>query len=231
MAWLDLDQVEVLDDLWPWFSSSRPAMARFTRADFLDDPTRSLADEARGLVEAELGFRPDGAVFLLANLRTWGWSFNPITVYYLCDAAGVVSAQVLDVSNTPWHEHHCYVLDRRTAGDDTRFAKSFHVSPFLPMDLTYDATSPTPSERLTFGLAVRDPAGIEVFSAGLDGLRVPFDAAGVRRLLVRTPTHRVSVGIYTRALRLAARGAPFHPHPKKQEKLAERITETHGDED
>jgi DUF1365 family protein len=49
---------------------------------------------------------------------------------------------VAEVHNTPWGEQHCYVLtrDRRTCStrcarrSAIRFAKDFHVSPFMGMD-------------------------------------------------------------------------------------------------
>ena len=48
--------------------------------------------------------------------------------------------------------------------------------------------------------------------------RRPLDRRGLDRLLFRTPamTARVSAGIYVRAAVLAARGAPFHPHPDRR---------------
>ena len=50
---------------------------------------------------------------MLANLRTWGWCFNPIVIFWCFDTYGRPVAQVLGVTNTPWHEYHNYVLDLR----------------------------------------------------------------------------------------------------------------------
>jgi hypothetical protein len=48
---------------------------------------------------------------------------------------------VLEVSNMPWREMHPYVLTRgapiANGGYKFDFAKAFHVSPFLPMDMEY----------------------------------------------------------------------------------------------
>ena len=54
----------------------------FRRADFLGDPTVPLDEAVRDLVEERTGRRPTGPVALLANLRTWGWLFNPISLYF-----------------------------------------------------------------------------------------------------------------------------------------------------
>ena len=54
-------------------------------------------------------------------------------------------------------------------------------------------------------------------SASMVLRRKPFDRAGLARLLWAYPlmTTRVSSGIYAEAVRLAARGAPFHRHPAR----------------
>ena len=105
------------------------------------------------------------------------------------------------------------ISPRRDGTSSFTFDKAFHVSPFLPMSLRYAVTSPEPTDHLRFNLRVSDVDGAEVFDAGLVAARAPLDGAGLRRLLVRTPTQRVSLGIYAHAARLWRRGATFHPHP------------------
>jgi hypothetical protein len=74
----------------------------------------------------------------------FGYCFNPVSFYY-CYAPGSarLEALVAEVSNTPWGERHCYVLDERLAAREGsslryRFRKQFHVSPFMDMDFGYD---------------------------------------------------------------------------------------------
>ena len=81
--------------------------------------TRRSATAVRDLVEARTGSRPLGAVRTLTQVRTEGYVFNPITVHY-CLAPGDERAVrpglevvVLEVTNTPWKERHCYVVDAR----------------------------------------------------------------------------------------------------------------------
>ena len=58
--------------------------------------------------------RPDGPIAMLTQLRTWGWLFNPITIYYCFDRTGTTVARaVVEVTNTPWHERAAYVLPGR----------------------------------------------------------------------------------------------------------------------
>ena len=216
MAWLDLEQLEGLDELSRLLSTSRPAPARLLRRDLPGDPKLPAGSWVRSQVAERLGVEPDGALYALSNLRTWGWCFNPLTTFWAFDAAGELVAELLVVSNTPWHERHCYVIDRRGGiGEDVEFPKEFHVSPFLPMELRYRLRSPVPSEQLSLRLSLSDPAGELVFDSGYRARRRPLDAAGIRRLLVSTPTQAVSFGIYSQALRLRAKGARFHRHPER----------------
>ena len=118
----------------PLWSSRRWAPVQFRR------PTTSTAPTARWPTPwptwsrpAPVGVPPAPCACSPSCAR-WGWLFNPITIYW-CDARdGSDDIVVLEVTNTPWHERHWYVLDAHHAGP---FAKELHVSPFLPMDLTY----------------------------------------------------------------------------------------------
>jgi DUF1365 family protein len=164
---------------------------------------------------------------MLGHVRTWGWLFNPLTIFYCFDPSGRdVEWTVLEVSNTPWHERHTYVVG--PPGPHS-FAKAMHVSPFLPAQATYTLRYSAPEEDIRVSLdvaapAVPSPSGrgdapdgdtmAPRLSASMVLERTPLDRAGLARLLWAHPlmTTRVSGGIYAQAVRLAARGAPFHRH-------------------
>jgi DUF1365 family protein len=209
---VDLAEVDALCSLHPLWSAERPNAVSFRRRDYLGDPAVPLDTAVRDLVEQRTGTRPAGPVAVLTQLRTWGWLFNPITLYYCYDKSGTtVETTVVEVSNTPWHERTAYVLD----GTGThQVAKAMHVSPFLPMDLTHRFTIGAPGDRLT--VAVDDLRGDDrVFAASMALVRRPAGRRTLGRLLWRFPlmTLRVSWGIYRQALALRRRGVPFHRHP------------------
>jgi hypothetical protein len=214
MVLLDLAEVGTVCGLHPLWSAERPNAVSFRRSDYLGDPGIPLDVAVRDLVEERTGSRPTGPIAVLTQLRTWGWLFNPITVYYCYQANGTsVKTTVVEVSNTPWHQRIAYVLDG--AGAHV-VAKEMHVSPFLPMDLSHRFTIGVPGSRLT--LAVDDLRGDEeVFAASMVLSRVPVGRRGQSRLLWRFPmmTMRVSWGIYRQALALRRKGVPFHRHPDK----------------
>jgi DUF1365 family protein len=216
MAYLDLDELPGVFDGMPLWSARRPAAAWFRREDHLGDPSQPLQETIRALVASRTGHRPDGPIRLLTNLRYLGHCFNPVSFYYCFDAAGErVAAVVAEVTNTPWGERHAYVLEAdpsRPAGGIVtgRFAKEFHVSPFMGMDHTYEWRLSSPGERLQVHIdSERD--GAIVFDATLSLERQPFSAAVLRRHPAMTL--RVVGQIYGHALRLKRKGAPYHRNP------------------
>ncbi|HET9058699.1 MAG TPA: DUF1365 domain-containing protein, partial [Acidimicrobiales bacterium] len=197
----------------PMWSSTHAAPVWLRRSDYFGDPGRPLDEEIRDLVQDRQGLRPQGPVMVLAHPRTWGWSFNPITLYFCFDSAGTcVEYLVADVENTPWHERHQYVMG---APGEHVMAKAMHVSPFLPMDLRYRVSYGPPRESLAVRFDVEGNDGT-VFVAVLSLQRQPFKREELTKLMTRYPfmAHKVSAGIYSQAARLAMRGAPFYPHPR-----------------
>ena len=159
-----------------------------------------------------------GPVHLLAQLRTFGWLFNPLALYYCWTPDGRgLDAIVLEVTNTPWGQRHWYVLDAQSNMNTTTTAKAMHVSPFLPMDVDYRVTWTTPGPTLGLRVAV-ERAGEPVFEAALALRRVALDRRRALSLPARYPLLplRVSGGIYAHAARLVGRGVPRHRHPGRR---------------
>lgn len=221
MAWLALDELPGSLDAHPLWSARRPAPVRFRREDFHGDPDLPLDEAVRRTIEEQAGSRPTGPICLLAHLRTWGWSFNPIAFYvaFAPDGSGEIEALLAEVTNTPWHERHAYVMPVGAAEvpEPVRFAKAMHVSPFLDLDLDHSfAFTPFGGERVT--VRMDDWRGDErEFAATLDLHRLPLDRPTMGRMLLRhpMPAQRVSGGIYLEALKLRAKGGPFRRHPAK----------------
>jgi DUF1365 family protein len=224
LAYLDVDALPASLDRLPLWSARRPAPVRFRWRDFLDGSERPLGPRVRDLVHARLGRRPMGPIHLLAQLRTVGWLFNPLAVYYCWTADGrALDAIVLEVTNTPWGERHWYVLDAQSNMSTTTTAKAMHVSPFLPMDVDYRITWTVPDVELNLRIEVeRDHA--PVFDAELALRRTTIDRGRAITLLARYPMLplRVSAGIYAKAARLFARGIPVYRHPSRRRERSGR---------
>lgn len=215
MPIVDLEEVESLESLAPLWRAEQRAVMSFRRRDFMGDPARPLVSVVRDVVAERVGFRPEGPVLLLAHHRTWGWCFNPLALYYCYALDGeTLQAVVADVTNTPWGEAHAYVLDTRGGSENLELPKQMHVSPFLPMDLSYRFHVPPPGNRCHFSIAVVRGDDV-VFRAAFALVRRDMTRRELARALVRYPflTHRVSLGIYLHAARLWLARVPFVAHP------------------
>jgi len=216
LFYLDLDELPRL--LGGRLVSHRPGVLRFRRQDYLGPASVPLGDAVRSLVVRSIGLRADGPVRVLANLRSFGHCFNPLSFYYCFDRAGVqVEAIVAEVTSTPWGERHAYVVPGRAG----LLSKAMHVSPFMSMDHSYLVRSATPGGGLGVHIESRREGsegareGSRAFDATLALRRVELTAGSAARLSRRYPLAgaRVLGLIYGHAIALKLAGAKVYPHP------------------
>jgi DUF1365 family protein len=236
MMYLDLAELpHLFDSHWGW-SSRRPALAQFRRSDYHqtldggDDADNaggelSLDEAVRRTVTNHTGRRPDGPIRMLTHMRYFGYVFNPVTFYYCFDSTGSKVQTILaEITNTPWKERHAYVLptSAATRADSVlrfEFGKEFHVSPFWPMDMSYDWRLSVPDEHLHIhmeNLQQKEGQTRRTFDATLTLQREEISSAALSRALLRYPlmTTKVAGAIYWQALRLWLLRTPFFTHPK-----------------
>ena len=228
---LDLAELPTLFDKHPFWSYEGINVASFRRRDHFGNPMIPLEQAVADLVEDRLGSRPNGPIRLLTHLRYYGHCFNPASFYYCYDPADQrVETIVVEIHNTPWGERHCYVLgpDQNehpiTNWRRHRFAKAFHVSPFIDIDIQYDWRFLVPGESLRVHM-IDYEKGEKLFDASLALQRKPLSRQALTRYLLRYPvmTGKVVVLIYWQALRLLLKKTPFFTHPKKRVLSSERI--------
>ena len=88
----------------------------------LDSAVRDLVLERTGRAA-----RP-GPIRLLTHLRYFGYSFNPVSFYYVFDATDTrVETIVAEITNTPWKERHAYVLPVAAAARTGARALAFQL--------------------------------------------------------------------------------------------------------
>jgi DUF1365 family protein len=220
MLYLDLDELPTLfQNRWFW-SSERPAVARFRREDHLGEKTVDLRTAVRRFVEEQAGITLRGPIRLLTHLRYFGYGFSPVSFYYCFDESGdELEVIVAEVNNTPWGQQYCYVLpESHNRGNSRRkrylLDKRFHVSPFMDMNIDYDWRFTLPAETLVVHMK-NYQQGEQLFNATLSLRQQPFTAMNLAGVLIRYPlmTTKMIVAIYYQALRLWLKKVPFFPHP------------------
>jgi uncharacterized protein len=218
--WLDLDELDSLFERRLLWSVDRPNLAEFRRSDYLGPSELPLTEAVRSRIAGVTSAVPDGPIRLLTHLRYGGHVFNPVSFYYCYAKDGcTLHTIVAEITNTPWNERHTYVLPLATAEVHGlqavwSFEKTFHVSPFLPMDCRYVWRFTAPANTLYVHMGVVRE-GRNSFEATLALKRLPLDSVSLRRVLWRYPlmTMQVICGIYWQALRLRLKGSPVHAHP------------------
>lgn len=216
LLFLDLGE---LDDVFAhrrFWSVDKRNLGSFRRDDYLGDPSKPLLQTVKEFVFREMGTSID-RVCLLTHARYFGHNFNPVSFYY-CYRADVLTAIIAEITNTPWGERHPYLLQ---VGDETavrssaarfEFDKTFHISPFNPMEQRYIWELSDPSERLSVQMRNLENERT-VFEARMSLRARPISE--LNRLLWRFPAATVQVlgAIYWQALRLKLKGCPTYGHP------------------
>ncbi len=218
LFWLNLDEIEHIADSVKHFSTSRLSLVQFRRSDYLGDQKVPLSDAVLAKMSSLNGTPLDGEIFLLGQLRTLGIYFSPVNFYFLRNRNGQFSHMLAEVSNTPWHETHCYLVNLEKQ-DNSK--KAFHVSPFNPMKMDYKWRVSIPDERLSIAIDCHQDA--KDFSAGLVLHRKPLTTKTLRKNLLAIPSMSVKtlVGIYCQALKLWLKGTPIYSHPSGKHEVAD----------
>jgi DUF1365 family protein len=225
MMYVDLDEMTTAFDRFWFWSAAKRNIAWFRRSDYLGSASNSLVDSVKAEVQTRFGVMPSGPIRLLTNFRYFGFSINPISIYYCFNRDEQVDFVVTEVTNTPWGEKQIYVLDAREQSGNSRLQlqveKAMHVSPFLEMDYQYQFQMNSPDKNLSVHIENHP-----VSNSTESDLRPAFDATllmkrkrltsfNLASVLCRFPlmTFRVFAKIHWQALRLWLKGVKVQPHP------------------
>jgi DUF1365 family protein len=215
--WLlvDLNELPALAARLRLFSHNRFNLFALHDTDLGDGSATPLRDQAeRILSEAGIDIA-GGSIQLLCMPRTFGYSFNPISIYYCHRRNGKLAAIIYEVHNT-FGERHSYIAAIKTESDQLRQTcrKVFYVSPFMDMDLVYHFRMSEPTERLTVGISASQ-GGEPVLNACLAGHRRELSDSALLLIFLKIPliTAKVTLAIHWEALRLWLKGIRLRARP------------------
>lgn len=163
------------------------------------------------------GLPAGGPVRLLCFPRVLGYAFNPITLWFCYDSKERLIAVVYEVSNT-FGQHHCYILpvDGETETVAHSFDKTFYVSPFIRMGMTYRTKLKAPDAGYSLSILEGNEEG-RLLYATHNGQRAELGWRSFLRAALGYPllTLKIIGGIHWEALRLWRKGAKFQKRPPR----------------
>jgi len=189
---------------------------------FAADDIRPLPQKIRSFLDSQGLPWTASRVLVLANARSLGYVFDPLTTFFCFDDAGGLEGVLAEVHNT-YGERHCYPLSATSApadpGSTASFdvGKEFYVSPFFAVEGRYDIRTRLDGAHVVVGISLtqRDDT---VFTGSVRG---PLVAPTPRRVVraVATdpvPSLRVAALIRWHGIRLWLRRLPVvHRDPQQ----------------
>ena len=217
---IDLDELDALDRSMRWFSVNRFNLFSFSPRDRGDRSGSDLRLQVETLMRNG-GVEPDGGpIRLLTMPRFLGYAFNPLSIFFCYRRTGEVAAILWEVDNT-FGERHGYLLPVEGIENGEirqRCDKSFYVSPFMDMDLSYVFRVRPPAKIFSLAIEVDDSVG-KLMTARQLARRVEVSDGALWRLAFQIPflTLKVIAGIHWEALKIWLKGIGLRKHPPPPE--------------
>jgi len=214
---IDLDRLDAADRQSPLFGVNRAALYSFNEADHGDcdgSPLRAYAQRRAKEHGIDL---TGGRVLLLCYPRLFGYTFNPMSVYFCYHADGGLALLIYEVRNT-FGDIHAYALpvnpdEISAAGIRQQQDKLFYVSPFIEMAMRYHFRVLPPGDRVKLRILETDSEG-PLLAATFNGRRRALNTRALLGSFVALPmvTVKIIAAIHWEALRLWLKGVRLVPH-------------------
>jgi uncharacterized protein len=222
---IDLDRLDEADRRSPLFAVNRAALYSFHEADHGERDGSSLRAYAQRCAARHGIDLAGGRVWLLCYPRLFGYTFNPLSVYFCDRADGTLALLIYEVRNT-FGDTHSYVLPVKpdevsSAGIRQQQDKLFHVSPFVEMAMRYHFRISPPGDDVKLRILETDREG-PLLAATFFGRRRALTSAALLRSAVSLPllTFKIIGAIHWEALRLWLKGAALVPRSEASPRVA-----------
>lgn len=219
----DLSELPQLTGSLRMFGSGTGRIYEFRESDHLNldgqkDGLRSLPDRVKEWLRRQGVVVPeDIRISLLTLPRVLGYVFNPVSFYFIEKSDGTPLTAISEVGNT-FGEQKLYLIPLENTASrtgDGRFRcivpKYFYVSPFSPLDWSFDFRLRFPANTLSLAIDDLDSSGTTTLATRLTGVRHPLTDRILIRMTFTYPlvTLRVIALIHRQALSLWLRRVPW----------------------
>jgi len=217
---IDLDRLASADRQSWLFGVNRRAAVSFHERDHGPRDGTSLRAHATRLAAEQGVDLAGGHVALLCYPRIFGYTFNPLSVYFCHDNTGRLVMVIYEVRNT-FGDIHSYPLPVAGGADPACIRqnqpKAFYVSPFIEMGMEYHFRIAAPGEAVKVRILETDASG-PLLAATFAGTRRPLTGLQLMSSLARLPfmTLKIISAIHWEALRLWIKGARLVPRERAE---------------
>ena len=220
MFYLDLDEIDSLHQHQKLFSRNRFNLFALYDRDHLALGGATVKENILEYLKSkgiELG---KGKIFLLTNLRTLGYVFNPVSFYFCFNEQGNPVCAIPEVGNT-FKELKPYLLTNEVLQNDLfrrRVTKHFYVSPFVDLEAEFDFQLRVPEEKLQ--IQIDDyKEGKKFLLTSLTGKRKLLSDGAMLRSFLRIPlvTLKVITLIHFQAAKLYLQKLAYHKKSENPE--------------
>ena len=180
--------------------------ASFVARDHLGSPDLTIRENVDAFLAARGIDLDGGRVLMLANPRSLGYNFNPISVFWCHDRAGNLAGTILEVHNT-YGDRHAYLVHTDEHGK-AEVDKAMYVSPFHDVSGRYEISAPVPGDTVAVSITLRHTSGPR-FTASLTG----YSVSGRPPLRAALSAHVGSARIRIQGIGLWLRRLPVRPRP------------------
>jgi uncharacterized protein len=215
---IDLDRLSEADRQSALFGVNRAALYSFHEADHGrrdGSPLRAYVQRCAAKHDVDL---TGGRVWLLCYPRLFGYTFNPLSVYFCYRADGSLALVIYEVRNT-FGDIHAYALPVKpgeisAAGIRQQQDKLFYVSPFVEMAMRYHFRISPPGETVKLRILETDREA-PLLAATFHGRRRALTTRALLRAFFALPlvSLKIVAAIHWQALRLWLKGARLVPRP------------------
>lgn len=178
------------------------------------DPQKSTRQNLMNwLAENGAEVPPDSRVTLVTFPRVLGYSFNPVSFYYIQSTTGKPLTAVTEVTNT-YREMKLFPLGEPTAKEtfERTVAKNFYVSPFSDPNDSFRFLIAQPGE--TWNISINNLTdGKPTLLSSIQGTRRKLTASRLAWYALKYPFLSLGIifGIHYQALLLFLKKVPYFP--------------------